>query len=188
MAISTSTIMSTSTSTSTSTPHVVESSIRANSLGGDGGGITTQHDDAFVAVVVDDDHPEQQQHQDDNATSSAISSSVNNNNNNTSSNSTENSLYTREELSHCFNLLNRPIWVFDSINKSMWWANNAAVEFWNATSLEELLSRNYKDDMSETAQKKNSDNIERLKRNEQWEDVVSCSFTYVCAQVCELVG
>lgn len=82
-------------------------------------------------------------------------------------------LYTKNDL-HCYNLLNHPIWVFDSINKEMWWANEAALEFWNATSLDELLNRNYKDDMSDTMKKKNNDNIERLKRSEQWEDVVSC--------------
>ena len=161
MAISTS-AMSTS-STATCTPDVVESSVV-------GGGGTPQHD-AFVVDDEEEDLPEQQ-HQ-VNSNSSDGDSSRNNDNINHNSTNKSSSLYTREELSHCFNLLRHPIWVFDSINKSMWWANNAAVEFWNATSLEELLSRNYKDDMSDTMKKKNNDNIERMKRNEQWEDVVS---------------
>lgn len=44
-----------------------------------------------------------------------------------------------------FNLLVHPIWVFDFIELRMRWANHAGQELWNAESLEELQSRDYKD-------------------------------------------
>ena len=59
--------------------------------------------------------------------------------------------YTRNEL-RCMNLLLHPIWVFDIDHKTMFWANNAALEqVWNAATLEELLQRDFAGDMSEAA-------------------------------------
>ena len=80
--------------------------------------------------------------------------------------------YARSEL-HVLNLLNHPIWVFDIINKSVWWGNTSAIEYWNADSLEELINRNFADDMSEARHKKNLDTLERVKRNERVEESVS---------------
>ena len=42
-----------------------------------------------------------------------------------------------------FNLLQHPIWVFDSERKAMFWANHAALKIWKADSLQSLLSRDF---------------------------------------------
>jgi len=39
-----------------------------------------------------------------------------------------------------------PIWIFDVDRHAMWWANDAALKFWNADSLEALLARDYSTD------------------------------------------
>ena len=75
--------------------------------------------------------------------------------------------YTHQDM-EVLNLLTNPIWVFDLLNKKKWWANTAALEFWNAPNLEELLGRDFATGMSETAHRKNLDSLERLKRQEQW--------------------
>ena len=55
-----------------------------------------------------------------------------------------------------FDLLEHPVWVFDIENKSIWWANAAAVELWNADSLESLLQRKNVNDTSEAAEKRSN--------------------------------
>jgi signal transduction histidine kinase len=45
-------------------------------------------------------------------------------------------------------ILVHPVWIFDIDNKCMRWANAAAVEMWNASSLQELRDRDFQD-MSE---------------------------------------
>ena len=84
----------------------------------------------------------------------------------TVSTSTKPKSFTRDDL-RVLDLLDHPIWVFDIVNKSMWWGNTLAVEYWNATSLDDLISRNFKDDMSDAVHKKNLDTLERLRRNER---------------------
>ena len=64
--------------------------------------------------------------------------------------------FSRDDL-RVLDLLDHPIWVFDIVNKSMWWGNSLAVEYWNAQSLDELINRNFADDMSEAVHKKNLD-------------------------------
>ena len=44
-----------------------------------------------------------------------------------------------------FNLLQKPIWIYDIERLQMWWANPAAVSLWQASSLDELLSRDFSD-------------------------------------------
>ena len=83
-------------------------------------------------------------------------------------------LYSHNDM-EVLNLVSHPIWVFDYVNKKKWWANSAALEFWNARTLEDLTTRSF-DDMSETAQRKNMDSLERLKRNESWVESVSKKF------------
>lgn len=41
-----------------------------------------------------------------------------------------------------------PIWVFDIERHGMWWANRAAIRFWQAASLDDLLDRDYSSDSS----------------------------------------
>jgi signal transduction histidine kinase/DNA-binding NarL/FixJ family response regulator len=50
-----------------------------------------------------------------------------------------------------FNLLRSPVWIFDIDQKAMYWANRSALYIWNATSLEELLARDFASDMSDAA-------------------------------------
>ncbi|MGE5656167.1 MAG: SpoIIE family protein phosphatase [Actinomycetota bacterium] len=41
------------------------------------------------------------------------------------------------------NALQTPTWIFDIEKVQMWWANQAALHLWGASSLEELLNRNW---------------------------------------------
>ena len=59
-----------------------------------------------------------------------------------------NRVVTREYLD-VLNILVHPVWVFDIQKCCMKWANNCAVELWNATSLQDLLDRDFKTGMSE---------------------------------------
>jgi signal transduction histidine kinase/CheY-like chemotaxis protein len=64
---------------------------------------------------------------------------------------TQHPYYTRSDL-HCMNLLLHPVWVFDVDHKAMYWANTAALtDVWNASTLDELLQRDFASDMSEAA-------------------------------------
>ena len=85
--------------------------------------------------------------------------------------STERS-YSRDDL-QVLDLVDHPVWVFDIMNKCMWWANHEAVSFWNASSLEELLDRDFASDMSETVRKKNLDTLDRFRRKERVRESVS---------------
>lgn len=80
-------------------------------------------------------------------------------------------VYTREDLK-VFNLLMQPVWVFDIERKAMWWANHAALDLWNADSLESLLSRNFADDMSEATEIRLREYLTKFKDGgkvvEQW--------------------
>ncbi|HLO88556.1 MAG TPA: diguanylate cyclase [Nostocaceae cyanobacterium] len=42
-----------------------------------------------------------------------------------------------------FNKLKTPIWIYDIQNLRIYWANNAALDIWNASSLSELLNRDF---------------------------------------------
>ena len=79
-------------------------------------------------------------------------------------------VYSRADFK-AFNLLRQPIWVFDIERKSMWWANNAALDLWNADSLESLLSRNFAD-MSEATEVRLGEYMTKFKDGgnvvEQW--------------------
>jgi hypothetical protein len=79
--------------------------------------------------------------------------------------------YSRSDM-RPFNLLENPIWVFDMENKSMWWANTAAVRFWNAESLDELLCRDFASDMSETVKKRLNSHRERIHKGERFSEQV----------------
>jgi len=52
-----------------------------------------------------------------------------------------------------------PIWVFDIDRHVIWWANNAAVQFWRANSREDLLARDYSTD-SETVRRRLRQNFD----------------------------
>lgn len=59
--------------------------------------------------------------------------------------STASHFATRDSLWH-FEELATPIWVFDVDNHKIWWANAAGVMFWEATSLADLLQRDFSTD------------------------------------------
>ena len=42
--------------------------------------------------------------------------------------------------------LQSPVWIFDIDRHAIWWANRSAIGFWNAESLEALLSRDFSGD------------------------------------------
>ncbi|MEG4319390.1 MULTISPECIES: diguanylate cyclase [unclassified Microcoleus] len=44
-----------------------------------------------------------------------------------------------------FDLLQNPIWIFDIEHLQMWWANQASLYLWNASTREELAGRNFSD-------------------------------------------
>ena len=78
--------------------------------------------------------------------------------------------YTRADM-EVFNLLHQPLWVFDIEKKSMWWANRAALDLWNAESLESLLARDFAD-MSEATVQRLGEYMLKFQRgefvNETW--------------------
>ena len=77
--------------------------------------------------------------------------------------------YTRDELD-LFNLIDQPVWVFDIVKKAMWFANTAAVELWSAISLQDLLERNFSDDMSEATARRLDDYLEKFRQGERLKD------------------
>lgn len=64
------------------------------------------------------------------------------------------------------------VWVFDTLNRAMWWANTEAIRLWNSKSLNDLLSRDWSSDMSEATKVRIDDYLDRLAQgeliNEQW--------------------
>ena len=84
---------------------------------------------------------------------------------------TQSYCYSRQDL-HPFNLLERPVWVFDIENRAMWWANTAAVQLWNADSLEEVLQRDFASDMSQATQRRIDSYLDRFKKGESFSEQV----------------
>jgi hypothetical protein len=56
-------------------------------------------------------------------------------------------IYTKEQLV-AYDLLDFPVWVFDIVNKSMWWANEPACDLWDATDCESLCNRDFSTGMT----------------------------------------
>ena len=73
-----------------------------------------------------------------------------------------------------FNLLSQPVWVFDIENRCMWWANESALELWNAESLETLLERDFASDMSDATARTLGDYLTTFRSN----DTVTARWTY----------
>jgi PAS domain S-box-containing protein len=73
--------------------------------------------------------------------------------------------YTAAELEP-FNVLKHPVWISDVENQSMYWANTAAVELWNADSLHALLSRDFKSDMTDATKHRMEDLLRRCAAGE----------------------
>jgi len=81
--------------------------------------------------------------------------------------------YTRQDLA-LFNLLDHPIYIFDILEKKMFYANQSAVEMWQADSLESLLERDFASDMSQASENRMMDYVRRFQKDrtervrEQW--------------------
>ncbi|CAB9503765.1 Histidine kinase [Seminavis robusta] len=79
-------------------------------------------------------------------------------------------VYTPEQL-EVLNVLVHPIWIFDFCDRRMRWANEAGLEMWNASSLEELQNRDF-NDISGAAAKRMEDFLVQcdlgLNMTEQW--------------------
>ena len=74
--------------------------------------------------------------------------------------------YTRDDMI-LFNALEHPVYVFDILNKCMWWANTSAVEMWNSESLEALLERDFVTDMSDASEQRMLGYLRRFQRGER---------------------
>ncbi|MEG4204773.1 diguanylate cyclase [Microcoleus sp. Pol7_A1] len=70
-----------------------------------------------------------------------------------------------------FELLQNPIWIFDIEHLQMWWANQASLYLWNASSQQELASRNFSD-VSESTRIRLQTYLQQFKQgktlSEQW--------------------
>ena len=53
-----------------------------------------------------------------------------------------------ERLLKTMDVLHTPIWVYDIEHHHIFWANSAALSVWEATSLDELCSRDFSADMA----------------------------------------
>lgn len=76
---------------------------------------------------------------------------------------------TRDDLL-LFNLVPQPVWVFDIVKRQMWFANTEAIELWSAKSLDDLLARNFSDDMSEATARRLDDSLVKLRKGEHIKD------------------
>lgn len=74
--------------------------------------------------------------------------------------------YKRSDFTGLNLLARHPVWIFDVERKGIWWANNAAVVLWRATSLEDLLDRDFSD-MSESTNIRMNEFIKKFNRGER---------------------
>jgi len=82
-------------------------------------------------------------------------------------------LAARTQRYEALNLIGQPVWIFDIDQRRVHWANQAALEVWNAPTLEELCGRDMGADMSESVARRlrqyQSDFISHgAAFNEQW--------------------
>jgi signal transduction histidine kinase/CheY-like chemotaxis protein len=75
-------------------------------------------------------------------------------------------IFTHEQLA-VFDLLDRPVWVFDIETVSMWWANQTAIAFWRAKDLADLLARDFTADMSAASVQRIAEYLRRFEAGEQ---------------------
>ena len=54
-----------------------------------------------------------------------------------------------ERLLNGMDVLHTPIWVYDIRHHHIYWANRAALKVWEASSLDELQSRDFSADMAQ---------------------------------------
>jgi signal transduction histidine kinase/ActR/RegA family two-component response regulator len=73
--------------------------------------------------------------------------------------------YTARDFS-VFDLLQHPVYIFDIEKTCMHWANREAVKLWRATSLEDLLARDFATGLPEAVRFRLNDHLERYKKGE----------------------
>ncbi|MEG4961657.1 MULTISPECIES: diguanylate cyclase domain-containing protein [unclassified Microcoleus] len=70
-----------------------------------------------------------------------------------------------------FELLQNPMWIFDIEHLQMWWANPASLYLWNASTQQQLISRNFSD-MSESTRIRLQSYLQQFEQgktlSEQW--------------------
>ncbi len=54
-----------------------------------------------------------------------------------------------EQHQIAFSNLTTPVWIYDTLNDKVWWANDSALKLWEAETLEELCQRDFSVDMSD---------------------------------------
>ena len=83
---------------------------------------------------------------------------------------TSDATVTHSELA-VFNMLRSPVWIFDIERMQMWWANNAALNLWDALSVEELTNRDWSI-ISEATQTRLQNYLQQFKQgktiSKQW--------------------
>lgn len=80
--------------------------------------------------------------------------------------------FSRSDLD-VLNLLQHPVWIFDIPQQSMYWANQSALDtIWKADSLETLLKRDFRSDMTEATNFRLQEHFAKISRGEivqeQW--------------------
>ena len=80
-----------------------------------------------------------------------------------------------------FNLLDQPVWIFDIVKRCMWWGNQAAIELWSAENLEDLLARNFAEDMSDATKNRLDDYL--LKFSQAETGTVKVTEQWVCMKL-----
>eukprot|EP00980_Cylindrotheca_fusiformis_P005711 scaffold1192_cov58-Cylindrotheca_fusiformis.AAC.5 len=80
-------------------------------------------------------------------------------------------VFQREDL-EVFNVLKNPVWVLDAEFKCMYWGNDAALAVWSASTLQELIDRDFATDMSPATESRLEDYLARFRQgeviSEQW--------------------
>lgn len=80
-------------------------------------------------------------------------------------------IFRREDLA-AWDLLQRPIWVFDCRKNCMLWGNEASLALWNAKSLKEFLERDYDSDMSDSVKQRCRGVMSRVENGELFNEQV----------------
>jgi signal transduction histidine kinase/ActR/RegA family two-component response regulator len=82
-------------------------------------------------------------------------------------------IFTREDLA-VLDLLEQPIYVYDPEKLGVWWGNRAAIAFWRADDLDELVARDFATDISQSSVQRIAEILRRVERGEQVVELWTC--------------
>jgi signal transduction histidine kinase/ActR/RegA family two-component response regulator len=82
-------------------------------------------------------------------------------------------IFTPEDLA-LLDLLEHPIYVYDPEKLGMWWANRAAVAFWRAETLDELVARDFASDLTGSSVQRIAEIVRRVERGERVIELWTC--------------